>query len=83
MDENLAFTVHFTRMINDILMQMIEILYEARDRRDTNDIYGQIFGNISDLHRHMSFYVRTVTRGEKLDRRQRYAPKRSENSRGQ
>lgn len=75
--DNMTFSIHFMRVMNHFMSMRVEILFEAREQRDTNEFYELIFANIGELRRYMTFYIHTVMRGEQLDMRQLFALQRT------
>lgn len=79
--DDMTFTLHFMRIMNTFLQWMSEILYEARDQRENGESYGHVYSIISELHHYMTFYVRTVMRGEQINVQQMFTQIRRTRSR--
>lgn len=75
--DNRTYILHFMRLMNNFMTRIIEILYEARDKRETNEVYALIFRDINELHRYLAYYIRTAMRGEDINIRDLTTPQRS------
>lgn len=58
--DELTFALHFSRVIQKVIDLLEEMMIDQRDARDTNEFYGQIYENISQLKNNLGRYMNAI-----------------------